>query len=217
MGLPEKKSEEETPLYDRLLADIADGHYNSGAPLRIHSMAKKYGTSVNPVREMLRKMEGEGLVTFEKNKGAIVTPLDRQEVINIFEIIQLIEPYLTAGFAAICTREQVDELERLQDLIRETSPMDRPGFGVLDMQFHLLIVHGHPNKRAAQTWISQRRLLNTLTRRKILTKGRHLDVLEEHDALIAALRNNDVPKATEVITRHVGGAGRALTFHLEQG
>ena len=50
----------------------------------------------------------------------------------------------------------------------------------------------------------------------MLTKARHRDILREHDQLIAALRANDVARATEVITRHVGGAGRALEFHLEQ-
>ncbi|MXU65049.1 GntR family transcriptional regulator [Oceanomicrobium pacificus] len=217
MTAPANEFSHDLPLYDRLLADIGDGQYQSGTPLRIHAIAKRYGTSINPVREVLRRMEGEGLVTFEKNKGATVTQLDRQEVINIFEMIRLVEPYLTAGFAAICTSDQVDELERIQARIREMSPLDRPGFGALDMEFHSLIALGHPNRRAARTWLSQRQLLNTLTRRKVLTKGRHHDVLIEHDQLIAAFRKNDVPSATEVITRHVNGAGRALSFHLDQG
>jgi DNA-binding GntR family transcriptional regulator len=202
-------------LYQQLLTDMAYGTYDSGTPLRIHAIAKKYGSSVNPVREALRRMEGEGLVRFEKNKGATVTTLDRKEVINIFELIRLIEPYLVAGFAGVCTAPEVDELERIQEKIRETPAIDRPGFGMLDMEFHSLIVSGHYNQRAVRTWTSQRQLLNTLTRRKNLTKSRHRDVLEEHDELIAAFRANDVDRATQVITRHVDGAGRALAFHLD--
>ncbi|MGJ8583831.1 MAG: GntR family transcriptional regulator [Marinosulfonomonas sp.] len=205
----------ESTLYDRLLADMTNGQFHNGTPLRVQNLAQKYGSSANPVREVLRRMEGEGLVEFKKNKGATVATLNRQQVVNIFELIRLIEPYLAAGFAKVCTPEQVDELTRIQDDIREISQMDRVGFGEKDMLFHQLIAQGHYNQAAFRTWMSQRRLLNTLTRRKVLTNGRHKAVLAEHDLLIEAFRANDVERATDVITTHIDGAGQALSAHLD--
>ncbi|WP_172292823.1 GntR family transcriptional regulator [Pseudoruegeria sp. HB172150] len=204
-------------LYSRLLTDMIDGQYPHGTPLRVQAIARKYGTSVNPVREVLRRMEGEGLVEFKLNKGATVTTMDRQQVVNIFELIRLIEPYLTAGFAKTCTRKDLDEVMRIHDRIRDASPMDRAGFGALDYRFHLFIVQNHYNEAAVRTWVSKRQLLDTLTRRKVLTKARHREVLQEHEHLIEAFRDNDVERATEVITQHVDGAGRALAFHLDSG
>ncbi|MDW4498461.1 GntR family transcriptional regulator [Sulfitobacter sp. D35] len=211
----ESDFEEDSSLYERLLADMTSGIFRNGTPLRVQAIAKRYGTSVNPVREVLRRMEGEGLVRFEKNKGATTTTLDRRAVLNIFELIKLVEPYLVAGFAETCKPDDVDMLARIQDQLREVPADDRPRFGVLDMKFHQIISARHYNDRAARTWLNQRQLLNTLTRNKILTKGRHRDVLREHDRLIEAFRANDRAEATKAITEHIEGAGRALVFHLE--
>ena len=52
----------ESTLYERLLADMTNGQFHNGTPLRVQSLAQKYGSSANPVREVLRRMEGEGLV-----------------------------------------------------------------------------------------------------------------------------------------------------------
>lgn len=217
MSAQEKENSKGTSLYERLLNDMVDGKYAHGTPLRVQAIAKKYGTSVNPVREVLRRMEGEGLVDFERNKGATVATLDRQQVINIFELIRLIEPYLTAGFAENCTRADVNELEELNHALIDAPIMDRNLVGQLDMGFHMKIVQSHYNQYAVRTWISKRQLLNTLTRRKVLTKVRRMDVIDEHSQLIAAFRENDVTRARDVITRHIDGAGQALYAHLDLG
>lgn len=205
-----------TPLYHRLLSDMTSGQFGNGARLRVQAIAERYGTSVNPVREVLRRMEGEGLVRFEKNKGATVTTLDRQSVINVYELIVLIEPYLVAGFAEICDSSDVAELTRIHTRLKDMSPLDRQLFGEVDMEFHQAIVQNHYNDRVVRTWLNQRQLLNTLTRRHGLTKERYMDILVEHDELLDAFRANDRVRATEVITKHIEGAGRALTFHLDQ-
>ncbi|WP_424928954.1 GntR family transcriptional regulator [Amaricoccus tamworthensis] len=212
-GNPEEVLSGES-LYQRLLSDMTAGRFRNGTRLRVKAIATEYGTSVNPVREVLRRMEGEGLVRFEKNKGATITTLDRQAVINVFELIRLVEPYLVTGFARSCTSADVDELERIQKRIRETPAIDKPSFGPLDMAFHETIALKHYNDRARRTWLNQRQLLNTLTMRQSLTKGRHQDILREHEMLIEAFRANDHVRAMEVITEHIDGAGRALEAHL---
>lgn len=214
---PDDDSTSDTaPLYQRLLSDMNSGRLTSGTRLRVQAIAKQYGTSVNPVREVLRRMEGEGLVRFEKNKGAAITTLDRQAVINIFEFIALIEPYLVSGFAEVCDEATVDELENIHERLKTVPSIDRQKIGELDMEFHQKIVMNHHNERVSRAWLNQRQLLNTLTMRRSLTKGRLKDVMTEHDELIAAFRVNDRERATEVIIRHVRGAGQALSFHLDR-
>lgn len=213
--LPEKFSEEGAPLYRQLLDDVARGVYGSGTRLRIHEIAKKYGTSINPVREVLRRMEGEGLVRFEKNRGATITELDRAAVENMYELITVLEPHLIAGFAETCTPEDVREVELIQERLKDVPPIDKPQFTAMDMEFHLAIVTKHHNDRAVRVWLTQRRLVNILTRRNGLTRTRHEEIIREHDELIAAFRAHDVQRATEVISRHIEGAGRALRFYLD--
>ena len=206
---------DEATLYEQLLDGVAKGVYGSGTRLRIHEIAKRHGTSINPVREALRRMEGEGLVRFEKNRGATITRLDRAAVENMYELITLIEPHLIAGFAESCTAEDVAEVERIQARLREVPRIDKPRFSALDMELHLAIVTKHYNDRAVRIWLTQRHLLNILTRRNGLTRTRHQDIIREHDELIEAFRAHDAARATEVITRHIDGAGRALRFYLD--
>ncbi|MHA3977474.1 GntR family transcriptional regulator [Halovulum sp. GXIMD14794] len=215
IALPENYTDEDSPLYRQLLDDIARGTYGSGTRLRIHEIAKRYGTSINPIREVLRRMEGEGLVRFELNRGATITELDRAAVENIYELITVIEPHLVAGFAERCTEADIREVEAIQERLKAVPPMDKPQFTAIDMEFHLAIVTKHYNDRAVRIWMTQRRLLNILTRRNGLTRTRHQEIIQEHDEMIAAFRAHDVARATEVIQRHIDGAGRALRFYLD--
>ncbi|WP_417811776.1 GntR family transcriptional regulator [Thalassospira alkalitolerans] len=216
--MPQKNDQtnDESSLYQLMLMDLADGLYPPGSPMRVHALAKKYKTSVNPIREALRRLEGEGLVTFERNKGATVTKLNRQDIINIFDVVRLIEPYLVINFASKCNAQDVKELTEIHARLKEVPVIDRYQFGIVDTEFHMRITKNHPNPRAVHIWQSQRQLMNTLNHRQQLTKGRYQNILAEHDELIDAFRNNDVQRATEVIGKHVDGAGRALIYHLDQ-
>ena len=78
-------------LVDSIREDILSGHYEPHSNLRQDALAEKYGVSRIPVREALLQLEGEGLVSIQPRRGAIVTPLSLLEVDDVFALRLLLE------------------------------------------------------------------------------------------------------------------------------
>ena len=71
---------------DSLRERILRGHFPEGEPLRQDAIADELGVSRIPVREALRQLESEGLVTFQPHRGAVVSTLSLDEIAELFEI-----------------------------------------------------------------------------------------------------------------------------------
>ena len=73
-------------LVDSIREDILSGHYEPHSNLRQDALAEKYGVSRIPVREALLQLEGEGLVSIQPRRVAIVTPNSQLEVHDVFAL-----------------------------------------------------------------------------------------------------------------------------------
>ena len=117
-------SSEGASLYELIREDIIEGRLAANERLVVTDLARRHGTSTNPVREALQLLRGEGFVTFVANRGARVRPIDQDFVRDIYEIGVLIEPALTRWFVNMATGEDIAELERIQALIEENNFAD---------------------------------------------------------------------------------------------
>lgn len=201
-------------VYTRLLDDIGKGLYPSGTRLKVQDLAARYGTSIIPVREALRLLQGQGIVEIAPNKGATVSTLSADMILEIFEILQLLEPYFVASFARSCTEEDIADIAAINARIEATPVSDKAAFSTLDKAFHEAIAARHYNRRAYQIWELQRRILNALALPLPISTARHRTILKEHAALIEAFRQNDEARAVEVINAHVQGAGDQMYHQL---
>ena len=165
-----------------------------------------YGVSASPIREALRKMEGEGFVEIHQNRGAVVKRADASTIQNIFEVLQLLEPYFVHWFAENAQPEMVDELAAIQEQIKATPPNDLTRFRKLDYYFHATLSKYHYNHTANETWKKLRMALNAHASPLRISPMRLNQILDEHDALIAAIRANDARQADIVIRKHVNGS-----------
>jgi DNA-binding GntR family transcriptional regulator len=78
-------------LAARLREAIADGSLAPGQALHQEDLSARFGVSRSPLREALRQLEGEGLVDYQPNRGAIVATLTRSEIRQIYEIRRILE------------------------------------------------------------------------------------------------------------------------------
>ena len=202
----ESPAEEEASLYESVLDDISSGYLAGGQRLKVAELAKRYGVSTSPVREVLRRMQGEGYVDISPNRGATVRPADANTIQNIFEVLQLLEPYFVAWFADFARPEMVDEMEKIQLEIARTPNSDLQRFRTLDAEFHWAICKRHYNQLAAETWKNLRRALNVHGAKLRINPARYETIMKEHEGLLAAFRRNDVEQATEVIRKHLEGS-----------
>ena len=178
-------------------------------------LARRHGTSTNPVREALQILRGEGLVIISPNRGARVRPIDQDFIRDISEIGVLIEPALTRWFVEMATHEDIVELERLQTLIEENNFADPLKHSELDTAFHTVMYHRHYNRHAAELWWKHREVLRAVGRRFNFTLARRAAVIRDHRELIEHIKAQDADKAAETIRRHVAGSGRHLVEQMQ--
>jgi DNA-binding GntR family transcriptional regulator len=210
---PISASSEGASVYRLVREDIIEGRLKPNERLVAADLARRHGTSTNPVREALQLLRGEGFVTFAQNRGARVRPINRDFVRDIYEIGVLIEPVLTRWFVGMATEADIAELERLQDLIEENNFADPYRHSELDTAFHTVMYQRHYNRHAAELWWKHREVLRAVSRRFNFTLARRITVIREHRELIRLVKAQDADRAAEVIALHVEGSGRHI---LEQ-
>ncbi|GAA6206782.1 GntR family transcriptional regulator [Cognatishimia sp. WU-CL00825] len=209
-----KTFEPEISLYEAILEDISRGNLKGGDRLKVSALAKQYGQSASPIREVLRRMQGEGFVEILPNRGAVIVSANAHTIQNIFEILQLLEPYFVKWFAEYALPEMLEELEKVHHQMLDLSGQDLYKFRQMDTEFHRIICKHHYNDSAADTWRRLRTALNVHASRLRISAPRIETIIKEHAELIEAFRTNDSTKALEVIERHVSGSFHQMSQQM---
>ncbi len=201
-------------VYARLRQDVLSGRLSANERLKVSTLAQRFQTSTNPVREALQQLRGEGLVIISPNRGARVREIDETFVRDIYEIEAQIEPYLTRWFVGVCTDADIATLEAIQSEIETLNFADPARHSVLDTKFHRLMYAQHYNRHAVDLWWSHREVLGAINSGHQVSGRRQREVLSEHRALIAALKDHDEDRAAQIIGQHVRGSGKHITDRL---
>ncbi|WP_372574291.1 GntR family transcriptional regulator [Ruegeria jejuensis] len=214
MNAIDKSGDTESSLYEAVLSDISGGVLEGGQRLKVAELARRYGVSTSPVREVLRRLQGEGFVDISPNRGATIRKADANTIQNIFEILQLLEPYFVGWFAEFAPSEMIDEMEAIQEQIEQSAAPDIVLFRKLDAEFHRTICKRHYNQQAAEMWQNLRRALNVHGAKLSIKPARFEAIKREHRELIDAFRANDAERAVEVIKRHVDGSYHQMSQQM---
>lgn len=204
---------EKSSIYAYILNDIANADFHSGDRLISTKLAKKYKTSINPVREALKQLQGEGFVTVEPNSGARVALFEYNTLRDVFEILQLLEPYLMTWFVEEHTDEDRHELETL--LTKMESATDKE-YRSLDTQFHWLTVKNHYNHKAVDLWRRNRLMLLAMQTSVKLNSSRIKQSIEEHKSILRGLENRDVKAVLDIMHQHINNSGTYWTKYLQR-
>lgn len=204
----------EPTVYEMIRRDIVEGHLAAGARLNVNALARRYGTSTNPVREALQQLRGEGFVLFNPNRGARVRPIDEDFVRDVYEVTTLLEPYMTRWYIDYITDEDVAALEEACARIEAVGFDDPEVYGRLDEQFHRIVYDNHYNRHAVNLWWRHREILRAIGRRFPFSRARRQAILVEHREWVDAIKQHDADAAVRAITRHVEGSGRHLVEHM---
>lgn len=125
---------------------IADGTFKPGHRLVLAQLASEVGISVVPIREALRMLESEQLVTYTRNVGAQVALLDRGVYAHTMETLGLIEGYATALSAPLLTEAALRHARTLNEQMRAlVDELDPERFTRLNTEFHRVLFGRCPN------------------------------------------------------------------------
>jgi len=187
-----------------LRADILSGAARPGTLLRQEDLAARFAMSRIPVRDALRLLEAEGLVSIATNRGAQVTQLSRAEVAEIFHLRILLE---CNCLALAIPRMSADDLDRIER-IRQRAEIDAatPEWSAGDWAFHEALYR--PSGHARQIEIIQGlRTTSDLyaSAHRALPKQRKR-WLADHRAIVAACRTKRATDAVAALTTHLAAA-----------
>lgn len=189
--------------YDDIRDAILSGALPPGQRVKERDVADQMGISTTPVKEALRRLEQEGLVTSQPRRGAVVSSLVQIPVEEIEEIRGLLEA-MAARLAA--ERLSDAELDRLGRLVEEmavlTAEMREPQKRIADVDvFHRIILEGSRNDFLV-------RFVGTLSPFERIHQTEYLDpteaasILAEHRAIHAALAARDGELAQRLMFQH---------------
>jgi len=125
---------------------ISDGTYSPGFRLVLGQIAKELGVSVVPVREAIRLLEAEGLVTFERNVGAHVAMHDETEYLYTMQTLSLVEGAATALSAPLIGTQDIARARAVNTLMIDClEHFDPHRFTELNLEFHSVLFENCPN------------------------------------------------------------------------
>jgi DNA-binding GntR family transcriptional regulator len=165
---------------------IANGTFSPGYRLVLSSLAQDLDMSVVPVREAVRSLTAEGLVTFERNVGARVAEVDGSAYRDAMHTIGIVESAATALSAPFLTSDDLARARDLNDVVRRGLPdLDPRVFRAVNQELHRVLCSRCPNPRllhiVAAEWA---RLGHVRDSAATIVAGRSAAVVAEHDALI---------------------------------
>lgn len=201
-------------IYEQVRHEILSGQLKANERLKISELAKRYGSSTNPVREALQQLRGEGLVLFVANQGARVRAIDMDFVRDVSEVGQQLEPYLVRWFVETATQDDIDALEDIQNEIEALNFANKEQHSFLNDKFHHHMYANHYNRVAYKLWKQHREILSSISTRIPIAIGRRESILKEHRQIIEAIRSQDPNKTAKVLYSHIEDAGRHLVDQL---
>ncbi len=159
-------------------------------------LATQYGISRTPLREALKVLASEGLVTMKVRRGAYVTEVSEADLTQVYHLLGLLESDAAAAVAREATEAQLAELEALHRELEATQvpsqpQPDGPSFLELNLRFHARLL-AMANNRWREQMVNDLRKVMQLQGSNSLQKGwRIAQSLQEHTALMDALRARD--------------------------
>lgn len=194
---------------------ILAGEYTPGERILQDRLSEQHGASRLPVREALRRLEAEGLVTLVANTGAWVSQISMTECEEMYQMRERLEPLLLRMNVPLLTRDDIDGLELLADKMESSGDVEH--FLRLDREFHLSALD------MANTVVLRdtvRSLWNrTQHYRRAVTRLFYTDgdrsVHHDHHLIVGALRRYDAEEAERVLAGHIRRSRLELTRRPE--
>lgn len=205
-----------TKIYNRLRNNILNGVYKPGESLIEMKVAKELGVSRTPVREAIRQLELEGLVSSIPNKGVVVEGVTPQDVEDIYTIRKTIEGLSARWAAEKIKDEQLKEMKDILDLMEfYTTKGKTDKISALDTRFHDIIFQACDSRPLKSVLTNFHHFIQRARLVSIKSSGRAIPSLEEHRNIYEAMEAHDPDAAEVAITRHVESARINLHNYFE--
>ncbi|HZF82375.1 MAG TPA: GntR family transcriptional regulator [Burkholderiaceae bacterium] len=168
-------------------------------------IAEEFGISRTPLREALKVLAAEGLVTMKVRRGAYVTEVSERDLADVYHLLALLESDAVAVVAERASDAQVAELKALHaELEAAARPghVDREHFFAINERFHMRVLAIADNRWRDQMVADLRKVMKLNRHNSLLKAGRIGESLAEHRAVMAAIEARDPTAAMARMQAH---------------
>jgi DNA-binding GntR family transcriptional regulator len=168
-------------------------------------IAEEFGISRTPLREALKVLAAEGLVTMKVRRGAYVTEVSQQDLSDVYHLLSLLE---SDAAAVVATKATDTELQELQALHKALEAAAKPGkantdqFFALNEQFHMRLLAIADNRWRDQMVADLRKVMKLNRHNSLLKTGRIEESLAEHQSIMEALLTRDAAQTAQRVREH---------------
>lgn len=200
-------------IADTLRREVLLGVLAPGTQVSQQQLCQRFGTSRMPVRDALRELVHEGLMTLDSARHIVVAPLSKQDLLDAFTIEGVLTGMAAERASQRASKADLDSLDRLHQVMLEAAEHNRQGAMVeFNWSFHRTINH----------LSGSRKLIVALRKVSVDLPRDFLDQVPEwnvksnadHARILAAMRAGKHKAAGKYMTEHVTESGRGLVEHL---
>lgn len=197
---------------------ILNFHFQPGQRLIERDLIEQTGVSRTTIREVLRQLTAEGLVTTIPQKGVVVVSLTEEEVADLYEVRALLESFIGRRFAQRAGDEQVKALragfKELSKSLRNAKDIQER----LDAKdrFYELLIEGAGNAEARSLLNGLQDRVRLIRARSLSQPGRVKKTLSEIQAIVEAIEARDPDAAAAASEHHVKESARAAKLRIRE-
>lgn len=198
--------------YERLVQEIRQGALKPGDRLVETDLAQRLGLSRTPVREAIRQLESDGLVSHQPRAGATVRQLDYAEITELYEMRTVLEGTAARFAARAASDVELAELDAINAEMRAAT--DARTLYEANRQFHAVLLNAARNRFLIKSVHAVQKTLLILGPSTMEEGDRAAEAIAEHEGIIASLRARDEVQAEHQMRHHIEAAHRARLRQL---
>lgn len=201
-------------IFEELQSQILDGALQPGDRLKEAELAACYGISRTPVREALRRLETRGLLTHAPHKGMVVAELEASATAELYVMREILDGAAAALAAQHATEPEIAAMER--QIARDRQILNEPEqLAATNRSFHLAIYRAAHNRFLMKSSDALAESLALLGPTTLSVGDRGAASINEHELIVAAIRERDGPKANAAARLHIRNAFEARLLQLD--
>jgi DNA-binding GntR family transcriptional regulator len=204
-------------VFEIVREQIVTGRLPDDTPIRQDALANELGVSKIPLREALARLEQDGLLTSQANRGYLVRPMTTAELEDIYDLRLKIEPDAAAYGSTVATEQDRAEVTAAFERLDRAATSDLGQVAIRNREFHTALVRA--GRRHLTTQLVER--LTIFAERYVVAHlqpaGRDARAHREHHQLLDAWLKRDAKQVKKVLTEHIRGTADDLRAQLASG
>jgi DNA-binding GntR family transcriptional regulator len=196
---------------ERLRASILAHALGPGSWIDEQALAAEYGISRTPLREALKVLASEGLVTMKLRRGAYVTEVSERDLAEVYHLLALLESDAAVAVSQNASAAQMAELEGLHDEL-ESRMADRDRFFAANERFHMRLLEIADNRWRTQLVADLRKVMKLHRHNSLFKQGRLEASLKEHRKIMAAIKARNGDRVLQLMQQHFANGKQAAAL-----